>query len=189
MKKLTREEKRQQKQQKHQNFLAEQEQKKRDKKARKQYEKEMQAGKKTYGLGASRGGITEYPDGTVEYRRMMEILPTFTVNIREVTGFSVRKVTKEDKKRLKNASMTQIFAVQGSGTVLGESPVTYGTADKIEQWFRAHPDFGKDVKEATNETTASAPSVADELAKLAELKESGVLTEEEFNTQKTRLLG
>ncbi len=31
-------------------------------------------------------------------------------------------------------------------------------------------------------------SVADELAKLAKLKESGVLTEEEFNAQKAKLL-
>jgi hypothetical protein len=31
--------------------------------------------------------------------------------------------------------------------------------------------------------------VADELAKLAQLRESGVLSEEEFQAQKTRLLG
>ena len=37
---------------------------------------------------------------------------------------------------------------------------------------------------------ASAPvSVIDELKKLSELKESGILTEEEFNEQKTKLLG
>lgn len=34
----------------------------------------------------------------------------------------------------------------------------------------------------------SSWSIADELAKLAKLKESGILTEEEFNTQKARLL-
>src|SRR5699024_11792952 len=112
----------------------------------------------SYVLRECIGINTKYPVGTIKYRRMIEILPTFTVNIRDVTGFSVRKVTKEYKNRFKNASMTQIFAVQGSGTVLGESPVTYGTADKIEQWLRAHPDFGKAVQEATNETTASAPS-------------------------------
>src|SRR5699024_12412833 len=49
MKKLTREEKRQLKLQKHQNFLAEQVQRKRDKKARKKYEKDMHSGKNTYG--------------------------------------------------------------------------------------------------------------------------------------------
>ena len=164
------------------------EEQKQAKLARKQHEKEMQAGRKTHPLGMGRGGLTEFPDGTVEYRRMMEILPTFSVNIREVTGFSVRKATKEDTKRFKNARNTEIFAVQGSGTVLGEAPVTYGTAEKIEQWFRAHPDFGKDVKPAASTAPSATVSVADELTKLAELKEAGVLTNEEFEAQKKRLL-
>lgn len=37
--------------------------------------------------------------------------------------------------------------------------------------------------------SASAPSVADELAKLGHLLHSGLLTQEEFNSQKARLLG
>ena len=37
--------------------------------------------------------------------------------------------------------------------------------------------------------TSGAALVADELAKLAQLRESGVLSEEEFQAQKTRLLG
>ena len=37
--------------------------------------------------------------------------------------------------------------------------------------------------------TASASSIADELAKLAALRDSGVLTEDEFQTAKSRLLG
>ena len=36
---------------------------------------------------------------------------------------------------------------------------------------------------------ATTPSTSDELARLAELRDRGVLTEEEFQTQKTRLLG
>jgi len=36
---------------------------------------------------------------------------------------------------------------------------------------------------------AAAISVADELAKLAQLRDSGVLTEAEFATQKAKLLG
>ncbi|MFD2755691.1 superinfection immunity protein [Comamonas terrae] len=35
---------------------------------------------------------------------------------------------------------------------------------------------------------ASKPSIADELSKLADLKQQGLLTEEEFNQQKARLL-
>ncbi|MBP5782803.1 MAG: SHOCT domain-containing protein [Bacteroidales bacterium] len=38
-------------------------------------------------------------------------------------------------------------------------------------------------------TTASTSSVADELAKLAKLKADGILTEEEFQAQKSKLLG
>ena len=34
----------------------------------------------------------------------------------------------------------------------------------------------------------SPSGVADELAKLAQLKDAGILTEEEFNAQKARLL-
>jgi hypothetical protein len=41
----------------------------------------------------------------------------------------------------------------------------------------------------TEVATTSAPSTADELAKLAELRNSGALTDEEFATQKARLLG
>ena len=35
----------------------------------------------------------------------------------------------------------------------------------------------------------AAPSVADELAKLAKLKSDGILTDAEFETQKKKLLG
>lgn len=169
-------------------LLAEREQQKKEKRERKLHQKAMQAGRKTHGLGAGNGGITEYPNGTIEYRRMMEVLPTFTVNIREVTGFSVRKATKEDKKKFKNATNTQIFSVQGSGTVLGESPVSYGTAEKIEQWFRAHPDFGKDISTSSTGGVSQNASVADELTKLAGLLDSGVITQSEFDEQKKKLL-
>ena len=37
-------------------------------------------------------------------------------------------------------------------------------------------------------STAGAPSTADELTKLAELRNSGVITEAEFNAQKAKLL-
>jgi hypothetical protein len=40
----------------------------------------------------------------------------------------------------------------------------------------------------TGPTNVSTPSVADELAKFAELKAAGVLTQTEFDTQKTKLL-
>lgn len=45
------------------------------------------------------------------------------------------------------------------------------------------------VAQATNPTGSSPISVAEELRKLAELKESGFLTDQEFAAQKARLLG
>ena len=185
---MSKEERKAKRQQRLEEYAARQEDQKQAKRARKQHKKEMQAGRKTHPLGIGSGGITEFPDGTIEYRRMMEVLPAFSVNIREVTGFSVRKATKEDMKRFKNARHTEIFAVQGSGTILGESPVTYGTAEKIEGWFRAHPDFGKDIKPAAGTTPPATVSLADELTKLAQLKDAGVLTDEEFEAQKKKLL-
>ena len=46
----------------------------------------------------------------------------------------------------------------------------------------------KDELEAQNESQKAENSMADELSKLAQLKDSGVLTEEEFSSQKERLL-
>ena len=63
--------------------------------------------------------------------------------------------------------------------------------------------LSKDIKEQTevlknqqedqkennnNESSNNSSSVADELNKLSKLKESGVLTEDEFNLQKEKLL-
>lgn len=142
----------------------------------------------SHGLGFGSGSIVEHPDGSVEYRPTGKLLPAFRVVIRDISGFSVRKVTRDDKKRLNASSMQQILAIQGSGTTLAEVAVNYGTAQKIEQWFRGHPDF----REAAQASTAPARpgiSVADELAKLVQLRDAGVLSPEEFVAQKTKLLG
>jgi hypothetical protein len=142
----------------------------------------------SHGLGVGKGSIIEHPDGSVEYRSTGKLLPAFRVVIRDISGFSVRKVTRDDKKRLNASSMQQVLTIQGSGTTLAEVAVNYGTAEKIEQWFRAHPDF----REPTQASTAPAGpgiSVADELAKLAQLRDTGVLSPEEFAAQKAKLLG
>ena len=44
------------------------------------------------------------------------------------------------------------------------------------------------VTPSTLKFAAAAPSTADEIAKLASLRDSGALTAEEFDRQKTRLL-
>ena len=57
--------------------------------------------------------------------------------------------------------------------------VAYDPDDRDRFTFRV-ADLADDV--------ARAPSRLDELAKLAELRSSGVLTEEEFETEKRRIL-
>lgn len=66
-----------------------------------------------------------------------------------------------------------------------EVAISYGTAQKIEAWFRAHRDFGSG---AQSQVPVAPSSVADELIKLAQLRDSGVLTLDEFEAQKSKLL-
>lgn len=134
--------------------------------------------------------MIEHSDGSVEYRQTGKLIPAFRVRVRDVVGFSVRKVTRDDKKRLNASSLQQVLTLQGSGTTLAEVAVNHGTAAKVEEWFRARPDFGA-VATAAQSTTAPTPSgsVADELLKLVHLRDAGVLTPNEFEAQKAKLLG
>lgn len=141
------------------------------------------------GLGFSNGSLIEYPDGSVEYRPFGKFLPAFRVQVRDVVGFSVRRATRDDKKRLKASSLQQVLTVQGSGTTLAEVALDYGTAQKIEDWFRAHQNFGSAQRTHAPAPQAGGGSVADELMKLAQLRDAGVLTAEEFEAQKRKLLG
>lgn len=149
---------------------------------------------KSHGLGTGRGALIEHEDGTVEYRETFKFIPVFHVRISDVTSFSTRLPNREDRKRLKaNKNIHQILTIMGAGTVLAEVPVSYGTPEKIEEWFRSHPKFGANQIRSEPSTTpvATAPqsqSVADEILKLAKLLESGVLTKEEFDAQKKKLL-
>jgi hypothetical protein len=54
--------------------------------------------------------------------------------------------------------------------------------DQLRKWIR-------ESKQGTGEGGPKAASLGDELQKLASLKESGVLTEEEFQQAKQRLIG
>jgi Short C-terminal domain len=74
--------------------------------------------------------------------------------------------------------------VLGNGTMLGAARVNHGTAEVIEAWFRAHPAFGQQETPA-----AGSASVADELRKLAALREEGLLTDAEFAAAKRQLIG
>ncbi|SIF25514.1 SHOCT domain-containing protein [Mycobacteroides abscessus] len=142
------------------------------------------------GLGFGNGSIIDYGD-YIEYRQTGKLLPAFRVTVADITGFSVRKVTRDDKKRLDARSLQQVFVVQGSGTVLAEAAVSYGTAEKIEQVLRAHPKFGSNARQAAPSAPAPAASTSwvDELTKLAALRDAGALTAEEFETAKRKLIG
>ncbi len=141
----------------------------------------------SHGLGFGNGSLIEHPDGSVEYRQTGKLLPAFRVKIGDVAGFTVRKATRDDKKRLDASSMQQILTVQGSGTTLAEVAVNHGTAAKIEAWFRSLPEFGAGRVPHPNAPTAPH-SVADELSKLAQLRDAGVLSSAEFEAQKSKLL-
>lgn len=144
----------------------------------------------SHGLGFGNGSLIEYEDGSVEYRKGFTVMPAFKVAIADITGFSVRKVTKGDKKRLDASSLEQVLTVQGSGTTLAEVALAYGTAEKIEEWFRKHPKFGATTvsPQQPADTLPQPGTFVDELVKLAQLRDAGALTVEEFERAKHKLL-
>ena len=149
------------------------------------------AGRESHGLGFGNGSIIDLGGGVIEYRQTGKLLPAFKVNIADITGFSVRKATRQDKKNGASA-LQQVFVVQGGGTELAACPVNYGTAQKIEAWIRQHPAFRgnapRNPSVATPQGTARV-DIADQLSKLAELRSAGVLSQEEFDRAKAKLLG
>jgi hypothetical protein len=130
-----------------------------------------------HGLGSGNGRIVEYEDGTAGYIQSMSFTQAFRVKIADVTGFSVEKSGK---------LLTRKFNVLGNGTLLGTAEVNHGTAEVIENWFRSHPLFGASVSSTPG--PGASPSVADEIAKLGQLRSQGLITESEFEAQKARLL-
>lgn len=134
------------------------------------------------------GRLMEYEDGTVAYIRTGEFGQSWRVPIDEVTGFSTVKGGK---------MLERTFQVFGSGALLASVSVGHGTAEKIEAWFRAHSRFRAHAPVSAEQvaitptpgpTTLSSQLIADELRKLADLRAEGILTDQEFETQKTRLL-
>lgn len=144
----------------------------------------------SHGLGVGNGSLIEYEDGTVEYRKAFTLMPAFRVAVADVTGFSVRRVTKDDKRRLDASSLEQVLTVQGSGTTLAEVALSYGTAEKIEGWFRNHSQFGSTPgsPQQAADTLPRPGAFVDELVKLAHLRDAGALTVEEFERAKHKLL-
>ena len=140
-------------------------------------------------LGVGHGGFTDHGNGDVEYRPTGKLMPAFRLNVADVTGFATRRPTKQDKKN-GVSSLQKVFVVLGAGTELAAVGVNATTPPKLEAWIRAHPNFRGNVTTVTSATAAPASSsLADELAKLAGLRDSGVLTAAEFDSAKARLLG
>lgn len=140
----------------------------------------------SHGLGVGSGSIIDYGGGVIEYRQTAKLLPAFRINIADVTGFSVRKTTKQDRKNGANA-LEQMFVVLGRGTELASCPVSYGTAQKIEAWIRAHPAFPANTPSPAPQAAATG-GLAAELGRLAQLRDAGVLSPQEFEQAKAKLL-
>lgn len=136
-----------------------------------------------------KGSIIDQGGGTIEYRQAGKLIPAFKVNVADVTGFSVRKATKQDRKNGASA-LQQIIVLQGGGTELASCAVNHGTAEKIEAWIRAHPSFGSNAApNAPAPQVAASVDIADQLVKLAQLRDSGALSPQEFDQAKAKLLG
>jgi hypothetical protein len=133
-----------------------------------------------HGLGSGRGKIVEYEDGSAGYIPTMSFTQAFRVQIGDVTGFSVTKGSK---------MLTRQVNVLGNGTLLGAAEVNHGTAELIENWFRSHPLFGANQPAGTAIDGSPSSSIADEIAKLGDLRSQGLLTDEEFAAQKSKVLG
>jgi len=121
-----------------------------------------------------------------------------------VASVSMESLT-EAKSRLGAVLVFGVLGLLAKGTAdstviavrLLDGGTVYYQADLNFRDFRANvtpilQSFGVTVTDESTRTPKLAPpvaSVADELAKLAQLRDSGVLTEAEFATQKAKLLG
>src|SRR4051794_7156408 len=101
-----------------------------------------------HGLGVGNGRLMEYEDGTVAYYKGGELTQSFRIPIAEVTGFSVIKTGKWLERTLQ---------IMGSGTMLAAVSIPHGTAEKIEGWFRRHPQF-RDNAPLSAQQAASLPT-------------------------------
>lgn len=142
----------------------------------------------TVRLGHTHGTFYDYGNGDVAYQAYRKLTSAFRINVADVTGFAVRGATKEDRKELGAERLQQVVTIQGGGTQLAAVAVNYGTAEKIETWMRAHPLFGTRVVGGATVIQAATPSALDQIKQLAELRDAGVLTEDEFQAKKASLL-
>ena len=72
---------------------------------------------------------------------------------------------------------------------LQENIVTFNTKEESEIFFSFKEIVEERIKELKNQNKNKNLSIADEIKKLADLKNQGILTEEEFLQQKNKLMG
>lgn len=95
---------------------------------------------------------------------------------------------------------TNISSIEVSKGFMGHSINLFASGNKVKMKWINHGDVAKFIeivkeriqkKDASSQVAAAVdtPDVADQIAKLASLKEQGILTEEEFSAKKKQLLG
>jgi hypothetical protein len=136
---------------------------------------------KKHKLGFNKGKILEYEDGTAAYKPSVVQGEEFRVKISEVTGFSVTSAGHFGKR----------LHLMGHGGEMAKMIFVGNTGAKVEKWFREQPAFGTQVAPAGAAQVSGPPTtgVGDGLAKLVALRDSGALTQDEFEAQKAKLLG
>jgi hypothetical protein len=167
----------------------------------------------TIGKCAYLGGWPEHPkahgnektsnslvvdDKGLRYRGLTTI---FAIPWEQVTGMEIEG-PEQASKRISGArvAMIGIFALAAKKKVKS-AVITVVTKDGDEAVFQTHdwlaldlhakltPVLGQLHKHQPAEpTAAAAPSDADQIRKLAELRDQGILTEAEFQAKKTELL-
>lgn len=131
----------------------------------------------THSLGFATGKLFEHGDGTVSYRAPGKIFDSFKVRISDVTGVS------ETFQR----GLTNKIVIYGRGVTLVEFDGNAGLGAKLDTWFRARPECAPPTP-APIATAAAEPSMAQQIADLAALRNQGILTESEFTAAKARLI-
>jgi hypothetical protein len=83
----------------------------------------------------------------------------------------------------------EALAITVAGNVTTITRMTHGQADALARRFRQAKIAQASAAAAPIQTVGTAPSAADELAKRADLRDRGVLTEAEFQAKKAQVLG
>ncbi len=125
--------------------------------------------KKKYRIGGLLTGLTlTIADGLLKFQSAYG--KRFSVPLNQIDA-----VTVDNAKRFGYAKLKVI----GHGTDLGTAEMPSILASKAQAWLMENLEF----------TDKESKGSLNDLEKLAELKEKGVLTEEEFSQKKRQLLG